>query len=124
MKDKLSDKRAQNAIQMKKSIELLNRNGIICRHFTWVKPGELGSRTRTEIYMGVETDDYYCAVMTVRRKSKIMGKEAKELMRLHARLEALKGTKISRRYLLLFAPICSKAYSLLQDEGWLIIKGK
>lgn len=103
---------------MKEIVELLAKRGVVCRRLEPVAPRELGSRKRAEIYLGVDTDDYYCMVILLRKKSRILRKEAEELMELHRRLEERHGGVIRRRYLLYDAPLCSKAAALLREKGW------
>ncbi|WP_456391943.1 hypothetical protein [Nitratifractor sp.] len=105
---------------MKTIVETLAKRGIVCKRLEPLSPKELGSRKRVEIYRGVERDDYYCMVMVVRKKSRILRKETEEFEELHRRLEAKIEAKIKRRYLLLDAPICSKAAEALKERGWRI----
>jgi len=106
---------------MKTIVETLAKRGIVCKRLEPLAPKELGSRKRVEIYRGVETDDYYCMVIVARKKSRILRKEAAEYLELHRRLEEKIGAKVKRRYLLLGAPICSKAVDYLKEQGWKIL---
>ena len=106
---------------MKEIVELLARNGVICRSLERIELRELGSRKRVEIYHGVITDDYYCMASVLRKKSRILRKEAEELMELHRRLEEKREAKIRRLYLLYDAPLCSKARALLEEKGWKVM---
>jgi hypothetical protein len=103
---------------MREVVERLAKRGVVCRRLERVEPRELGSRKRAEIYLGVATDDYYCMVIALRKKSRIVQKEARELMELHRRLEAKHAGAVTRRYLLFDAPLCSKAKRLLEEKGW------
>ena len=105
---------------MREVVETLAKRGIVCRRLDRVEPRELGSRKRVEIYTGVGTDAYYCLVIAIRKKSRILGKEAEELMTLHRRFEEKLGAVVKRRYLLFDAPLCSQAKSLLERKGWKI----
>jgi len=106
---------------MKTIVETLAKKGIVCRRLDRIEPRELGSRKRVEIYRGVMTDDYYCLVLLVKKKSRILRKEAEELMELHRRLEEKTEAKIKRLYLLYDAPLCSKASARLKEKGWNVI---
>jgi hypothetical protein len=106
---------------MKTIVETLAKKGILCRSFDRIEPRELGSRKRVELYRGVAPDDYYCLVIVVRKKSRILKKEAEELMELHRRMEEKGGAKIRRNYLLYAAPLCSKAADALKEKGWKLI---
>jgi hypothetical protein len=103
---------------MKELVEHLASRGILCRRLERVEPKKLGTRKRVEIYRGIETDDYYCLVIVLRKKSRILRKEAEELEELHCRLEEKMGAKIKRSYLLYGAPLCSKAAAWLRERGW------
>jgi hypothetical protein len=105
---------------MKELVEHLASRGIVCRRLERVEPKKLGTRKRVEIYRGIETDDYYCLVLVLRKKSRILQKEAEELEELHRRLEEKMGAKIKRSYLLYDAPFCSKAAAWLRERGWRI----
>jgi hypothetical protein len=106
---------------MKEIVEFLAAHKIICRRLEALQPKELGSRKRLELYRGVDTDDYYCLMMIVRKKSRILRKEAKEFEELHRRLEQKMGARIKRLYLLYDAPICSKAAAWLREKGWRLL---
>ncbi len=107
---------------MKEIVELLAQRGVLCRRLERVAPRELGSRKRVEIYEGTAPDDYYCMVMVLRKKSRVLQKEARELLDLHRKLEEKIEAKIKRRYLLIDAPLCSKAAALLEEVGWRIFR--
>jgi hypothetical protein len=107
---------------MKEIVELLADRGILCRRLERVEPRELGSRKRVEIYEGTATDDYFCMVMVLRKKSRVLQKEARELLDLHRKLEEKKEARIKRRYLLIDAPLCSRAATLLEEAGWKIFR--
>ena len=103
---------------MKEIVEFLAGEGILCRRFEGVEPKKLGSRKRVQIYRGVDTEGYYCLVMVLRKKSRILRKEAEELEELHRRLEEKMEAKIKRCFLLYEAPLCSKAATWLKERGW------
>jgi len=106
---------------MKEIVELLARRGVLCRKLKEIEPRELASRKRIGIYLGVEVDDYYCAVFAVKKKSRILRKEAGEFLELQKRLQERLGARIRRNYLLYDAPLCSKAAAMLEEEGWRLI---
>jgi len=64
-------------------------------------------------------------VMVLRKKSRILRKEAEELEELHRRLEEKMEAKIKRCFLLYEAPLCSKAATWLKERGWrlFVLKG-
>ncbi len=78
----------------------------------------MGSRKKIQIYFGVNLKGYYCSVMSLEKKSRLLRKEAEELMFLHEKLEAHQDTKIFKRYIRIKAPLCSHAKALLEANGW------
>ncbi len=103
---------------MKQIVEHLRDHGIICKKLAAVSPKELGSRKKIELLVGVDTTGYYCSVMYLVKKSRVLRKEASELMELHRKMEKYKDTAIKKRYIWIEAPLCSKAKALMESEGW------
>jgi len=103
---------------MKNTVERLAGHNIICKKLFPITPKELGTRKKIELYFGVDVDGYYCTVFYLAKKSRVLRKEAGELMELHKRLEKYKDTKIRKKYIWIEAPLCSKAKALMESEGW------
>ena len=68
--------------------------------------------------MGVDLKGYYAVVMRVEKKSRVLRKEVGELMVLHEKLERYMDSKIKKKYIIIKAPLCSKAKALLEENGW------
>ena len=103
---------------MRVIVDHLRAAGIICKKLTSIPPGELGSRKKVTIYLGVATDGYYCSVWHLSKKSRVLRKEAEELFDLHDRLARYADTRITRKYIRIDAPLCSKAKALMEEKGW------
>ena len=103
---------------MKEIVEYLKNKNIICKTLREILPKELGSRKKIEIYTGTNLTGYYCSVMLLEKKSRLLRREAGELMDLHEKLEAYRDTKILTRYIRIRAPLCSKARALFEENGW------
>ena len=103
---------------MKKIIDYLQQKSIIFKSFKEVTPKDLGSRKKIEIYVGVDLKGYYAVVIRVEKKSRILRKEVEELMALHEKLERYMDSKIKKKYIIIKAPLCSKAKALLEENGW------
>ena len=103
---------------MKEIVELMNQKNLICKSLEEVLPKALGSRKKVALYVGVDLKGYYCLVIKLRKKSRVLRKEVAELMALHEKMEAYKDTKITKKYILIEAPLCSKAKALLKENGW------
>ena len=103
---------------MKEIVEYLKDKNIICKTLKEVSPKELGSRKKIQLYIGVNLKGYYCSLITIEKKSRVLRKEAAELMALHKKLEAYQDTKILTRYIRIKAPLCSLAKAMLLENGW------
>ena len=103
---------------MKELSEILIQKEILCPKLETILPKELGSRKKLKIYFGVDSKSYYCLILVVSKKSRILKKEAMEFEELWERIKKLKDTNIKKKYLFLKAPICSKAKALLEELGW------
>ena len=96
----------------------MNQKNLICKSLEEVLPRELGSRKKVALYVGVDLKGYYCLVVKLSKKSRVLRKEATELMLLHEKMEKFKDTKIMKKYIWIEAPLCSKAKALLEEHNW------
>ena len=109
---------------MKEIVEFLQHKNIVFKSLKEVTPKELGSRKKIALYVGVDLKGYYALVMQIEKKSRILRKEATELMGLHEKLEKYIDTKITKKYIIIKAPLCSKAKALLEENGWNVFAAK
>lgn len=91
---------------------------MIFKSMSQITPKELGSRKKLQIYLAVDMNNYYNLIVYISKKSRFIQKDANDLIDLHSRVEKLKDIIIKKRILLIDTPICSKAKSLLIEEGW------
>ena len=105
---------------MKDIVEYMRGHNLICKTLKEIKPKVLGSRKRINLYLGVDLKGYFCIVMVITKKSRILRKEAIELMELHQKIEIYHNSKIKKKYITIDAPLCSHAKSMLRDEGWVV----
>ncbi|MBA1420509.1 MAG: hypothetical protein FAF03_06535 [Epsilonproteobacteria bacterium] len=103
---------------MKEIVEKMNGKNIICKSLEEIAPKTLGSRKKVSLYVGVDLKSYYCMMIKLSKKSRVLRKEVEELMVLHEKMEAYKKTKITKKYIWIEAPLCSKAKALLEENGW------
>ena len=103
---------------MKEMVEYLQKKNLVFKSFKEIAPKELGSRKKIALYLGVDLKGYYAVVMEIEKKSRILRKEAQELMLLHEKLEKYIDSRISKKYMIIKAPLCSKAKALLEEHGW------
>lgn len=103
---------------MKEIVEYLQKKHIIFKSLKEITPKELGSRKKIALYLGVDLKGYYALVMHVEKKSRVLRKEANELMCLHDKLETYIDSKVSKKYMIIKAPLCSHAKALLEENRW------
>jgi len=107
---------------MKDIIDRLQSKKILLKSIKPISTKELGTRKKVNIYLGVDLKKYYWCIIQIDRKSRILQKEAKELMQLHKKLEEYNESVIKRKYIYIKAPLCSKAKALFKKEGWTLIE--
>jgi len=103
---------------MKTLVEKMGQKNVICKSLETVLPKALGSRKKVEIYVGVDLKGFYVDVMVVEKKSRVLRKEVGELMVLHEKLEKYIDSSIKKKYIIIQAPLCSKAKALLEENSW------
>jgi len=103
---------------MKEVVEYLQSKNLIFKSLKEIMPKELGSRKKVQLYLGIDLKDFYTLVMGIEKKSRILHKEVNELIDLHEKLEKYIDSKITKKYIIIKAPLCSKAKALLEDKGW------
>jgi len=103
---------------MKNIVEHLQHHNIICKKLTQITPRKLGTRKKIEIFTGVDIGGYYCILLHLSKKSRVLTKEATSLITLHNNVEKYKDRKIKKKYIWIEAPLCSKAKALMESEGW------
>jgi hypothetical protein len=107
---------------MKEIVEYLQQKNIIFKSLKAITPKEIGSRKRIGLYVGVDLKGYYALVMVLEKKSRVLRKEAQELMALHEKIEKYVDSKINKKYILVKAPLCSHAKVMLEEHGWKVWK--
>ena len=103
---------------MKEIVEYLQKKHIIFKSLKEIMPKELGSRKKVALYLGVDLKGYYALVMQVEKKSRVLRKEAGELMELHEKVEKYIDSKVTKKYIIIKAPLCSHAKTMLEEHGW------
>jgi len=103
---------------MKRVVELCQERGMIFRSLKPIDLKQLKSRKRIKLFLGVDMRGYYHILISIEKKSRILRKEAGELMYFHTKLEQHIESKIKHKCILIQAPLCSKAKTLFQEEGW------
>jgi len=103
---------------MKRIVEYLQQKSIIFKSLKEISLKELGSRKKIKLFLGVDLKGYYADIIKLEKKSRVLRKEVEELMFLHEKLEKYIDTSIKKKYIIIVAPLCSKAKALLEANGW------
>ena len=109
---------------MKEILHLLQENNLIFKSLKPISIKELGSRKKIDLYLGVDLKKYYACIIHIRKKSRILSKEALELMEFHTKLETFNESKINKKYIYIQAPLCSKAKALFKEQKWRVWEDK
>jgi hypothetical protein len=99
-------------------VEFFGAKKIIFKSLKQIPVSTLNSRKKVNIYLGVNLKGFYCTVFHISKSSRVLKKEVLEFEELHARLEALNDSKIKIKYIIINAPLCSKAKALFEELGW------
>ena len=103
---------------MKEIVDYLQEKGIVFKSLKPVTPKELGSRKKLELYVGIDLKGFYASVMVLEKKSRVLRKEVGELMLLHEKLQSYIDSSIKKRFIIIKAPLCSKAKAMMEEQGW------
>ena len=106
---------------MKEIVDRLQKEKLLFKSFSEILPKEFKSRKKIDIYLAVDIKKYYSIILHISKKSRILSKEAKEFMEFHAKLETYNDSKITKKYIYIQAPLCSKAKALLEEEKWVVL---
>ena len=103
---------------MKELVETLNKHNIICKSLDKIELKTLNSRKQIDLYLGVTLNKFYCMVIYINRKSRVVSKDIKDYLELHQKLQEYNSSKILKKYIIIKSPICSKAKEILESNGW------
>ena len=105
---------------MKQLVEFFLQKKIIFSQIQTILPKALHSRKKVSLYFATDTKGYYNAIISIKKKSRILHKEALELHELTQKMQSYCDCTIKKKHLLLDGTICSKAREKLIDLGWKI----
>jgi len=107
---------------MKTIVETLGKKNIIFKSLKHIEPKSLGTKKQIGIYLGTKLDNYYAIVLYVERKSRILSKDVEDYIALHHKVEGYNESKIYKKYIIIHAPLCSKAKAKLLEFGWRVFE--
>lgn len=105
---------------MKRVTEFLATKGFLFSDFKVIKPSQLESKKKIEIYSGCDIKKHFISVFVVEQKARFILKNAKELEILRDRLKLLEDHNFKQNLLLIKGDICSKSINELQNDNWKI----
>ncbi len=97
---------------MKNLVELLQKNGIICKKLENIK---LNTRKKIKAFLGVNIKNEYCFIVVFEKQSRILSKDLEILEKILPNI----NFRYKKKILVLNSPICSKAKEKLND--WRIL---
>ena len=109
---------------MKEILHLLQENDLLFKSLKPISIKELGSRKKINLYLGVDLKKYYACIIHIHKKSRILSKEALEIIEFHTKLEKFNESKINKKYIYIQAPLCSKAKALFKEQKWRVWEDK
>ena len=105
---------------MKEIVDFLQEKKLVFKSLNPIEVKSLGTRKKIDIYLGIDLKTYYTCILHIKKKSRILRKEALELMVLHEKLEVINDSKIKKKYIYIEAPLCTKAKALMQEAQWTV----
>lgn len=105
---------------MKEIVHLLQEKKLIFKSLAPIDIKALGSRKKITIYLAVDLKKYYACIVHIKKKSRILQKEAMDIIALHEKLEHYNDSKINNKYIYVQAPLCSKAKALMEEQNWTV----
>lgn len=103
------------------NLEILSRNRFASARMHELTPAQLGIRKKVRLFHARENDGSSSAVIALTQKSRVVLKDVVVLEQIIGKMALYSQCIYSRKVLLIEAPLCSKARSALEDEGWDII---
>jgi len=93
---------------MKEIVDLLQKKNLVFKSLKPIDIKLFNSRKKIAIYLGVDLKSYYASILHIRKKSKILQKEALELMAFHEKLERLNDSEIKSLVVTNSIPLADK----------------
>ncbi len=103
---------------MKELIESLSNKGLIFKKLEKIKPKELEIRKRVTIYTGIDLKSYHTVILNISQKSRFLTKDILKLEEIFQKIINFKKINCKKKILILNAPLCSKAKSILNEKKW------
>jgi hypothetical protein len=93
---------------MKDVVDVLNKNGIICKKLEEIK---INSKKKIKVFLGLNLKNEYCLVVAIYKKSRFLTKDLEFLEKIIPNI----NFRYKKKILILNSPICSKAKDKLKE---------
>jgi len=103
---------------MKELVEFFGAKKLLFSEILPIDLKSYGIKKRIEAYEAVDLKRRYVLIFRIERKSRFLQKDGEDLLRITSTIEQKRGHAFALKYVLLKAPLCSKAKTLLEKEGF------
>lgn len=107
---------------MKVLVDNLRANGRIYKQLEEIEPKALKIRNRVKLYVALDLDRYYNAIIVVSQKSRLLMKDVLKLEEIVEKMALYRDHQFKGKVLILDAPLCSKAKAAFIKAKWKIIE--
>lgn len=106
---------------MKAVIEIFKNKKSIFKELKAIDLKKFGIKKRYEVYEAVDIKNRYVLIFNVKRKSRFISKNARDLIEIYKNILDSKEHSYRFIYVLFFSPYCSKTKNILKEEGFKIL---
>jgi len=107
---------------MKILVETLRENGRLYKKLEEIQPKELKIRNQVKLYVALDLNRYYNAIILVSQKSRLLMKDLQKFEEIVQKMALYRDHQFKGKVLMLDAPICSKAKEAFKKAKWKIIE--
>jgi len=107
---------------MKILVENLRKNGRIYKKLEEISPRDLKIRNKVKLYVALDLNRYYNAIIIVSQKSRLLMKDLVKFEEIVHKMALFRDHQFKGKTLILDAPMCSKAKLAFKKAKWKIIE--
>lgn len=107
---------------MKILVDNLRKNGRLYKKLEEIQPRELKIRNQVGLYVALDLNKYYNAIISVSQKSRLLMKDVSKIEEIVQKMAIYRDHQFKTKILILDAPLCSKAREALIKLKWKIIE--
>ncbi len=107
---------------MKILVNKLRSSGRLYKKLEEIQPSELKIRNRVKLYVALDLNKYYNAIVVVSQKSRLLMKDVVKMEEIVMKMAIYRDHQFKGKILMLDAPLCSKAEAAFKKAKWKIIE--